>query len=241
MGDFGTIGFSAKVLTMDDIEVTTEANPEGTGELFGPSFSVFAATYARRLTDRVAFGVNAMYINESIYREAASGVAFDFGFTYDPGWQGLHFAAVIKNWGPEMRFTGPDFDIDVQIPGSDPNSPLKTVRTRSTTFELPSSVQLGAAFDLVDDVKNKFVINAAYLGNNFNNDEQRLGGEYSYDEMFFARAGYTMSSQDEYIDGFSMGLGLAFMMGETRMMFDYSWAQTEYFDDRQYYTMKVQF
>lgn len=241
LGDFGTVGLSAKVLTMDDIAVTSELFPEGTGEVFAPAFSVFALTFSRRLTDRVAFGVNAMYLNESIFRENASGMAFDFGFTYNPNFAGLTFGAVIKNWGPEMRFDGPDFEVDIQMPGGDPNSPSKTVRTQSTTFELPSSVQLGMAYELVNQNRNAVVLNSTYQSNNFNNDELRVGGEYGYNESIFLRGGYSYSSQDEYIEGLTLGLGLAFHIGETRMVFDYSWAQTEYFDDKQFYTVKLQF
>jgi len=241
IGDFGTVGLSAKVLTMDDIEVTTEVYPEGTGESFAPAFSVFALTYSRRLTDRIAFGANAMYVNESILRESASGMAFDFGFTYDPEFAGLTFGAVIKNWGPELQFDGPDFEVDVQMPGGDPNAPSKAVRTQSTPFELPSSVQLGMAYELVNQNRNTVVLNSTYLSNNFNKDEFRMGGEYGYNESIFLRGGYSYSNQDEYIEGMTLGLGLAFHVGETRMLFDYSWAQTEDFDDKQFYTVKVQF
>ena len=240
-GDFGTIGLSAKVLSMGDIEVTNELNPEGTGETFAPAFSVFGLTYARRLTDRVAFGANAMYINENIFRESARGVAFDFGFMYNPMWRGLKFGAVVKNWGPEMSFDGPDFDVDIQIPGSDPNSPQKTVRTKSTTFELPSSVQFGMACELLNMDRNFVQVNGTYQSSNFNNDEFRVGGEYGYNDVLFARGGYIYSNQDEYIEGLTLGLGLAFRLGQTRMLFDYSWAQTEYFDDKQFYTLKIQF
>lgn len=241
VGDFGTVGLSAKVLSMDDIDVTSEVYPEGTGEVFAPAFSVFALTYSRRLTDRIAFGMNAMYVNENIFRETASGMAFDFGFNYDPDFAGLTFGAVIKNWGPEMRFDGADFDIDVQIPGSDPNSPNKTVRTQATGFELPSSVQLGMAYELVNQNRNMVIVNGTYQSNNFNNDEIRFGGEYGYDNIIFLRGGYSYSNQEEYLEGLTLGLGLGFHVGETRMVFDYSWAQTEYFDDKQFYTVKVQF
>ncbi len=241
IGDFGTVGISAKVLTMDDILVTSEDMPEGTGEFFAPTFSVLGLTYSRRLTDRVAFGVSTLYINESILRESATGLALDFGFTYDPGWRGLKFAAVIKNWGPEMRFDGADFDQNVQIPGSDPNSPLKTVKTTSASFELPSSVQFGMAYELVNQNRNAVVLNSTYQSNNFNNDEMRFGAEYGYNDALFIRGGYTSSDQDEYIEGLTLGFGLALNLGETRMIVDYSWAKTDYFDDKQYYTFKIQF
>ena len=59
--------------------------------------------------------------------------------------------------------------------------------------------------------------------------------------MVALRGGYSFSNQDEYIEGLTLGFGLGFSLGETRMMVDYSWAQTEYFDDKQFYTIKVLF
>ncbi len=241
IGDLGTLGISAKIISAGDIEVTTVSSPDGTGETYGPSFSVVGLTYSRRLTDRVSFGANAMYVNERIHRETANGVAFDFGFMYDPDIGGLTFGAVIKNWGPEMRFDGPDFDVEVQIPGSDPNSPLKTVRTQSATFELPSSVQLGAAWELVDQNRNQIVLNSTFQSNNFSNDEWRIGGEYAYNESIFLRGGYVASDQDEFIMGPSLGAGIVFQVGQTNLVMDYTWSQTKYFDDRQFYTVKLQF
>jgi hypothetical protein len=89
LGSMGVMAFSIKVLSVGDIPVTTEQNPEGTGEFFAPSMAVVGLTYARQLTDRVSFGATGMFINEDIHRVRASGVAFDFGFLYDPQWQGL--------------------------------------------------------------------------------------------------------------------------------------------------------
>jgi len=40
-GGLGTLGFSAKVLSIGDIIVTTEQAPDGTGEIMSPTFGVF--------------------------------------------------------------------------------------------------------------------------------------------------------------------------------------------------------
>jgi hypothetical protein len=53
LGSFGTLGLSAKVLSIGDMVHRTEESPEGTGEIFSPTFSVIGLTYSRQLTDRV--------------------------------------------------------------------------------------------------------------------------------------------------------------------------------------------
>ena len=88
-GNLGFVGLSAKVLSIGDIPRTTETAPDGTGEIFSPTFATLGATYSRRMTDRVNFGGTVYYLSEKILQETATGVAFDFGFQYDAGYRGL--------------------------------------------------------------------------------------------------------------------------------------------------------
>jgi len=37
-GEFGTLGFALKTLSFGEIPVTTQAFPDGTGELYSPSY-----------------------------------------------------------------------------------------------------------------------------------------------------------------------------------------------------------
>jgi hypothetical protein len=241
LGDMGSLAFSIKALTMGDIDVTTEQNPEGTGELFAPAMTVIGITFARQLTDRVSFGATGMYINENIHLVRASGVAFDFGFIYDPQWQGLRFGATMKNYGPDMRYDGSGFDKDVPLPGIDPGIPDKTVRTRSAAFELPSYVQFGGAYDVVNQNRNQATLFSSFQSNNYSNDEYRFGAEYGYDETLFLRAGYVESNLDEYINDFTLGGGLRVAWGEAHLTLDYAWTNAEYFDANQWFTVSLEF
>jgi hypothetical protein len=84
---FGTIGVSAKILSLGDIMVTTETDWNGTGEVYSINIPVLGLTYASMLTDRVAFGATAMFVSEEVMQSRARGLAFDFGFQYVPGWR----------------------------------------------------------------------------------------------------------------------------------------------------------
>jgi len=239
--DFGSLGISAKVMSFGDIPKTTVANPEGTGEIISPTYAVVGLTYSRQFTDRVAFGVTGQLVNEKIEQQSATGMAFDFGFIYDPGWQGLRFGLVIKNYGPDMRFSGPGFDVDNNVPGSEPGTTDKTYRTQSASFELPSSVQIGASWNLLDIENSRATLMGNFQSNNSSRDEFRGGLEYAFNDMFFLRGGYVNSGQDSYMYGATFGAGLKLMWGNTSIAVDYTWMQTEFFDDNQFFTVTFGF
>jgi hypothetical protein len=242
---FGTIGVSAKMLGIGDILKTTWNDQQGAaGEYFNPTYSVIGLTYARQFTDRVAFGTTAYFISERIEQVTARGIAFDFGFTYVPNWRGLKFGVVVKNFGPEMKFDGANFGNSVIPPGSDPNSAAKDLRSQSASFELPSSVQFGAAWNPLDrpNEKNNVEFSTVFQSNNFSQDEFRGGMEYSYSDMFFLRGGYAGSNQSNYMFGPSFGAGVSLHWGATNVVFDYSWQKTDFFTgDNQYFTVKMAF
>jgi hypothetical protein len=185
-------------------------------------------------------GVNGSIIYEKIAEQTGMGAAFDIGFSYDPGWQNLTFGAVIKNLGPKMRYDGPGFDLDTET-GDDPNSLPHTTRSRSSSFEIPSYVQLGAAYKVMQQAKNTVDLSGTFQSNNFSEDEWRVGGEYAYDGKLFLRGGYTASKQEDYLFGASFGAGVVFNVGDSRWQFDYAWSQSEFFDDSQYLTFQVGF
>lgn len=241
LGDMGILGVSVKALTMGDIPVTTRENPEGTGEFFAPAMTVVGLTFARQLTDRVSFGATGMYLNENIHRVSAHGVAFDFGFVYDPQIYGLKFGAVMKNYGPDMRFDGAGFDQDVTLPETPPGLPDKTVRTESAPFELPSYVQFGIALEAVNQDRNLVNLYGSFQSNNYTNDEYRIGGEYSWDQTFFLRAGFVESNLNEYISDVTLGGGLRINWGDNKLFFDYAWANNKFFDANQWFTVGMEF
>lgn len=241
----GTLGVSAKVLSIGEILRTSADDKQGkAGAIFNPTFTVVGLTYARQFTDRVAFGASAFFVNEKIDLAEARGVAFDFGFTYQPNWRGLKFGVVLKNFGPTMQFTGSGFDIKIIPPGSDPNSATKTVRTESEGFDMPSSIQFGAAWNaLQNNEMNSLEVSGAFQANNFSQDEFKGGAEYAYNDMFFLRGGFIGSAQDDYSFGGSFGAGVKLHWGESHVIFDYSWQQVDItgFDDNQYFTVKFAF
>lgn len=240
IGDIGVLGITAKILSMGDEPITTTSFPDGTGATFSSSFAVVGVSYARTLTDRVSIGVNANVLNEQIAQQTATGFAFDVGFRYTPGWNNLTFGGVIKNLGPKMQYDGPGFDLNTPT-GTDPNSLPHGTRSQSASFEIPSYIQLGGACKVVDAQKSMVNVTGTFQSNNFSQDEWRAGAEYSFDQKFFLRGGYTYSSQKDYLFGPSFGAGLAFTIGSTKLNLDYAWSRSDFFDNDQYFTLQLGF
>ncbi len=245
-GNFGSIGFSAKVLNVGDVIVTTEEAPDGTGDILSPTFSVLGLTYARQFTDKVRFGANAQFVNETVANARAKGVAFDFGFQYDTGYNGLVFGFVMKNFGSSMSFSGSDFEVNVPIPDAEPGSSQRTLSSTAAAFEMPSYFQMGVSYDLMRQEQSQLKVLGTFMSNNFTPDEFRGGAEYTYKNQFALRAGYgrrVSTADGDVYNGFSWGAGVNVGLGHaSRLRFDYANRMVhDYFDDTHEFSVGLSF
>lgn len=249
-----SVGISARTLAVGDIIVTTEESPEGTGEILSPRFSCVTFTYSQLLTDRVAFGTTIKYIHEAIKREVANGLAFDFGFQYKTALKGLTLGIAMRNFGPDLRFDGPDLDRVVKlqdaIPEADPQAGSRTFRTSLAAAELPTSIEIGFSYTLFQNALYKADFSAAFRNNNLATDEYQGGVEYSIKQILQLRGGYVASPtgdvlpngfEKKYILGPSFGFGLNVPMGNMAFQLDYAYGRTEFFQDNHWLTVGLGF
>lgn len=219
----GHLGASIRLLDVGDIIVTTEAAPDGTGEVISPTLSSVGVSYARLLTDRVLVGGTVNLIHERILQETAEGVAFDLGFQYLLGAQGLEFGLVIKNLGPQMRYSGGDLERRFLPEDGDPSSRRRTFAAQTAGFELPSHLSLGASYKLFESAQSRFFLNGDFQSNSFSGDEFRGGAEYAYRDMLFLRGGWNQANQDDYLfSGPGLGVGVSFDIGDSKARIDYA-------------------
>ena len=231
--DFGTIALSIKVVSVGKIEETTELLPNGTGSIFEPTMAVIGLTFAKAVSTQVNFGITGRYIREEIFEVSASGLSFDFGFTYEPRIYGLTLGLAIRNYGPDIVFSGSGFENAVA------GRPLASTEAGS---ELPTSIDLGIAYNFLNEGLNSATMSYNFRSNNLSNDNWNGGVEYVYDERYALRAGYLYSSQNNFLYGFSLGAGVSVDLGEdARVTFEYSWTETDIFDDNQHFTVKASF
>lgn len=242
---FGSLGFSLKALSMDEIPITTVEKPDGNGQFFTPQLVTIGLTYARLLSDRISVGVTMNYITESLDQVTTSGVAFNIGVAYKNlgNIDGLSFAVAIKNLGPQMRYDGSALYINAE--SVDLERPAQLYKVEAAGFELPSTLELGIGYELSINESNNLSLNTVFQNSNFYADEYKLGAEYSFQNMFFARAGYSLlqgMESDAQIYGLTLGAGLKYNLGGgTDVMVDYAFRETKFFDNNHVFSVQFGF
>jgi hypothetical protein len=239
---FGTLAVTADVLSIGDIIETTEDSPEGTGRVFSPNFSILGVSYGRYMTDQVRVGGSLKLVNEKILEASATGLAFDAGIIYRPGPRGVSFGLAVKNFGPNMRFSGSDFESFHQT-SDNPQANDRSLTSQSAAFELPSYFSLGARYEISAGESGSIVGYGAFQSNNFNNDDFKLGGEYIWNETVALRAGGVLSGNEDYLFGPAFGAGVAIPLGgDSRLHADYAFQSvTDYFDDNHMFGVRFEF
>ncbi len=248
-GHVGVFGFSAKVLSIGDVIVTTEQAPDGTGEILDPNFTVLGASWGRSFTDRLNFGATVNYLNEHVQSMNAAGLAVDFGVQYKTDWRGLSLAMTMKNLGPSMSFDGDNLDVSILPPGAEPGASNRIVRFTTASFEMPSYFTLGATYDLYRRNADVLQIKSAFQNNNFSGDAFCGAAEWTYRDVVALRGSWfgTMSnatdpitgdetssfhSGDDLYRGYAFGGGFHINTADTRIGVDFAWRPVrQFFDD----------
>jgi len=248
-GGFGVLGFSAKVLSVGSVIVTTEQAPDGTGETLNPTFSVLGVSWARQFTDRVNFGATFEFVNEHIANMNASGMAADFGVQYRTDWHGMVLAMTVKNIGTTMSFNGEDLEASVIPPGAEPSSSPRVVRFTTANFEMPSYFTLATSGDAYRQGGMALRWMGSFQNNNFGGDNFNAGAEWLYRDQFALRGSWfgtfttssdalsgdtstSFQSGDDLYSGYALGAGLNVKAGASKLAVDFAWRPVrEFFDD----------
>ena len=238
----GTLGASVTFLNVPDMEITTLAKPDGTGLWFSAWDAAVSVAYSRQLYEKesgvnLSFGINAKYIHQQIHRESATGVAIDVGTLYHTGWRSLRIGMCFSNFGPEMRFGGPDLETGAKEAGDprtadyrpypDTTNPTRKAELETVEFPLPSNFRLGIAYDLLNTGDN--LLTVALDGNHPTDNSERLnlGLEYWYKKMAAIRGGYKFRLGPERSDdeeGITLGFGINTDFASTALSLDYAFA-----------------
>jgi hypothetical protein len=193
----GAFGFSIMSMSLGTINMTSYDYPDGGIGYFTPQLINIGTSYARHFSDYIFGGINIKLIDEAISNVHAFGAAVDAGIQYVAGAEkNIHFGIALKNVGPAMTYSGDGLAFETPIPQSNPTGIQETAEQRSQSFELPSLVNIGAAYDfyLAKDSGTKSVhritIAANFTSNSFTEDQEMLGLEYAFKNYFKVEVGY---------------------------------------------------
>ena len=183
------------------MDVTTEDEPDGTGEQFNVTGLSLRGTYAKILTDRLKIGFTVKYIREAIYTTAMQTFAIDLGTNFDTGIYGIILGMSVSNFGPEVQFSGEGIQQKVDQDLSVDESLSKITEK----FPIPMSFRLGIKKDILNDEIHKLTfamdgvnpIDYVVTGN--------IGLEYSWLETAYVRGGTHLNHDTA---SFTVGAGI---------------------------------
>ncbi len=223
IGNNSAIGISATVFSMEDQEITTVYDPDGTGDFFSSGDLSVGLTYARKMTDRFSFGITGKYIQESIYNENASQIALDVGSVYKTGFHNLRIGMAVRNFSGNMKFSGDNIDdrLDEEKSRNDEDNPR--LERLAPDFRLPQVFQMGIAMDIMDSEVNKVTLILDVDVPSDNKERLIIGSEYCFRQLAWLRASYQMN-----YDTAGLNLGAGIIVSGVRL--DYSFSNHKIFD-----------
>jgi len=242
VGESGVLGLSMSNMNFGDIDITTEDIPEGNIGTFSPNLMNIGVSYSKIFSNSIYGGVTFKLISESMADATANGVAIDAGIQYVAGdEENITFGITLKNWGPTMHFSGDGLSFRAFLPGQES---MFTLEHRSQEFELPSQLNIGAAYDLNFD-RHVVTFAGNFRSNSFTNDQVVFGLQYRFMNYLMIRGAYTyeeginneIESGDRYnVDnGLSAGMSIEIPLNKNEdapvLAVDYAFRSTAHFDN----------
>ena len=219
------VAASFTTLGVPEQEVRTVEAPEGTSEFYDARDFAVNMAVSSRLIDAFSVGVSGKYINQRIWTESASQVAFDVGVYYQTPLDGLQIGSSISNIGNDLRLSGRHLndiiDPDRENMGVD-NIP---VLYKTDGAPLPQIFRFGIAYETSLPGKGLLVSMVDLMHPTGSTESMSFGMEYGFNELLFLRGGYQNLYERDHINGLTLGGGIQFLLpSRSRFQFDYAWS-----------------
>ena len=242
LSGIGTLGLSLKSLSVGAVPITTEDQPDGTGESVTPTFMTIGATFARQMSEQIAIGFSGNLVFERMGEVSASAIAFNGGIQYLSlgGVQGLNFGVAVKNVGPQMTYGGDGLLRSGQL--VDVSRPNAIYKVEAASADLPSTIEIGLAYTRPLDDLSSLSISGLFQNNNYADDEYRFGLEFAHRGTFFVRGGYgfsPVSGDQEYAFGASAGAGIHDRVGGVEIGVDYAFREVKFLKGSHIFTLTL--
>lgn len=206
-GGNNAVGISVNSLQTENMKVTTEFQPFGTGDEFRFADLAIGLSYARKMTEQFSFGFTVKYVEETLGLLKMKGVVGDLGTFYKTGLGTTRFAVVIANFGGQISPSG-----EVTLSGG-------TTAKSFQQFPPPTFFRIGFAMEPIMNEQNRLTTSIQLNSPNDNAENVNLGFEYAYKEFLFLRGGYKFNVDSE---NFSLGAGVKLPITFAMAHLDYS-------------------
>ena len=212
----GTLFAQYHMLNMGNEAIRTEFQPYGTGQTFS-AYSLSAGLgYSQNLSDRFSAGVTLKFMQEKLAQYTANAFSADVGFLYRVDFRNLRFAAALQHFGTNSTLSG-NYNADVLGTGT---------QTGTSGYPAPTLFKMGAQIDAFRQGEHLLTAHLQLNHPNDNSENIRIGAEYAYAQLFYARLGIKLGVDNEQIP--SGGLGLKTNFGRNAIMLDYAVFQSRY-------------
>ena len=242
MGESGVLGVSLVSMSFGEVQITTVDQPEPSLGTYSPQYINLGISYAKTFSNSISGGFTLRIIDESISNLNASGLALDAGIQYLTGTNddrnNIHFGIALRNVGTPLNFGGDGLSTRVNAPNTSQVYSL-TVNQRTEGFEMPSLVNIGAAYDFELAKDHQLTLAGNFTSNSFTNDQYSAGLQYSFRKMFMLRGGFTYEDnlfnndlRTTVYSGPSAGMTVEVPLGSSGKKFgnDYSYRSTKPWD-----------
>ena len=251
-GGVRSVGLSLGSFGFSDQPIYTLTDPDGNGRTYSVRQTFISGTLAQNFSDRFSAGVTLKFINDRLGTAKASGVAVDFGtnFHASVGARPIRASFVIQNLGTNLQHSGEDLIVGVtrqpplgtvDVPQEPQSAALST-----SSWTLPVLFRVGVALDLVAQGSNHLTVLSEFTQPNNTKPGAGAGFEWALQNIgqrgfsVAARGSYTIQPDNQVndlvigiptkessgtftADGLSLGGGLEYARGQTRLGFDYAW------------------
>lgn len=232
----GTIALSLISADYGEMDVTTLAMQEGTGEKFSVNDAAMFLSYGRKLATWFSFGLSTKYITSSIMHTKASAFAMDLGVLINTHFfspdgkreNGLNIGMSVSNYGTRMKYDGVDLvnPIDI-LPDEEGNFRDVPGQFRLQEWELPLIFRIGISVNPIVTDRHKLTISIDGLHPNNNAESVNSGVQYMFKvstvSKVFLRAGYKALFLEDSQYGLSLGGGIILhVFGNKALKVDYA-------------------
>lgn len=241
LSDIGTVGLFVSVLSMDEMQVRTIENPEGTGEYFDYNTLVMGVNFSRYLTENFAIGFNVKYISENLWHMSSTGLAVDIGTLYKiPVLNELRIASSISNFGTKMQLSGRD--ATVIFPSGAGNENNINSNIELDKFDLPLIFRFGISADVIKENESRLTAAVDAIHPNDHTEYLNTGLEYAWNEIFHIRAGYNSLFEKDSEKGLTFGFGLYYRIIDlVKVKLDYAYQDYGRLKDVHYFSVGINF
>jgi hypothetical protein len=224
LGSFGNVYAGVTALNSGEIDVRTVEQEQGTGERYTVSDIAIGIGYGRQVSDRFSVGVQAFYLQETIWHSSLNAFALSVGTLYRISADGLHIGASISNFGTRGRYDGRDlrikYDQNPEVYGDNGVLPGELV---TGDFPLPVLFRVGVGLPVRIGEQNRLSFAVDALHRSDNTESMNFGVEWEFLQTLMLRGGYQDLFQQDAETGLTLGVGVRYAMDAVQLSFDYGW------------------